>query len=177
MSGVKGLSTLMQAWDSLAAAGGVGMPLVLAGGGELEADAIRWAAGRPDVRYVGLQDDAGCRRLTAAAAAVVLPATAQEAFGLVVVEAMAAGVPVVGARIGALPELVVEGRTGLLHEPADPASLATALRVVVTDDELNRRLGAAGRRRYERGFTPAAGLAALESAYNDVLDRALTAGR
>jgi len=167
MSAVKGLSTLMRAWDSLAS--DLGVPLVLAGGGELEAEVRHWAAGRADVRYVGLQDDAGCRHLTASAAAVVLPATAQEAFGLVVVEAMAAGVPVVAARIGALPELVDEGRTGLLHDPADPASLAAALRAVVTDHELNRRFGTAGRRRYEQEFGPAAGLAALEAAYREVL--------
>lgn len=170
MSGPKGLPTLMRAWESLAERGGLGVPLVLAGGGELEDEARRWADGRSDVRYLGLQDEAGCRRLTAAAAAVVLPSTTRETFGLVVVESMAMGVPVVAARLGGLAELVVDGTTGLLHEPGDPDSLADALHTVVTDTGLNRRLGSAGRRRYEQGFTPATGLAALETAYREVLE-------
>ncbi|GAA4556718.1 glycosyltransferase family 4 protein [Pseudonocardia xishanensis] len=169
LSDPKGLPTLMRAWDSLAAAGGIGVPLVLAGGGELEESARRWARGRADVRFLGLQDDAGCRRLTAAASAVVLPSTTRETFGLVVVEAMATGVPVVASRLGALAELVVEGRTGLLHEPGDPASLADALRTVVTDRDLNRSLGSGGRRRYEEAFTPAVGLEALVSGYREVI--------
>lgn len=52
-----------------------------------------WAAGRDDVRYVGLYDRARCREAVAGAVAVVAPSTWKEAFGLVVVEAMAAGVP------------------------------------------------------------------------------------
>ncbi|CAM5538705.1 Glycogen synthase [Streptomyces griseoloalbus] len=94
---VKGVRLLMAAWDKLAG-GGVGVPLVVAGTGPLEAEVAAWAAGRDDVRYVGLYDRARCREAVARAVAVVAPSTWKEAFGLVVVEAMAAGVPAVAGR-------------------------------------------------------------------------------
>ena len=69
-----------------AAGGGVGVPLVIAGTGPLEPEVTAWAAGRDDVRYVGLYDTEECRRAIARSVAVVAPSTWLEAFGLVVVE-------------------------------------------------------------------------------------------
>jgi glycosyltransferase involved in cell wall biosynthesis len=161
----KGVRLLMAAWDQLAATGGLGMPLALAGAGPLEADVARWAAGRDDVRHLGLRDADGCRDLLARSAAVVAPSTWLEAFGLVVVEAMAAGVPAVAAGHGALTELVEDGVTGLRHVPGDPDSLATCLRRVVAAPARNREMGEAARRRYERDFTPAVGLDRLLAGY------------
>jgi glycosyltransferase involved in cell wall biosynthesis len=57
---------------------------------------------------------------------VLVPSLGYEAFGRTIVEAYAAGVPVVASRIGALPEVVEEGVTGLLAEPGDPDSWAEA---------------------------------------------------
>lgn len=168
----KGVRLLMTAWDELAAAGGTGLPLVIAGSGPLEAEVRGWAAGRADVRVAGLQDPAGCADLTARATAVVVPSTWLEAFGLVVVEAMAAGVPVVAAGHGAPAELVVDGVTGLLHEPGHAGSLAAALRAAVADPDRNARMGAAARLRYEEAFTPAAGLDALVAGYRSAISPA-----
>ncbi|WP_225625032.1 glycosyltransferase [Streptomyces werraensis] len=169
---VKGVRLLMAAWDELAAAGGVGVPLVIAGSGPLEAEVAAWAAGRDDVRHVGLYDRVRCREAVAGAVAVVAPSTWKEAFGLVVVEAMAAGVPAVAAGHGAFTELVEDGVTGLLHRPDDASSLAAALRRVTADGDGNREMGRAARLRYERGFSPKVGLARLEEGY-----RAAIAGR
>ncbi|MEU6641081.1 glycosyltransferase family 4 protein [Saccharomonospora sp. NPDC046836] len=168
LADTKGVPLLMAAWDALAAAGGIGVPLVLAGGGPLAETVAQWAAGRADVRYVGLLDRDACRELTARACAVVAPSTWPEAFGLVVVEAMAAGVPVVAAAHGAFPELVDDGETGLLHRPGDATELASALRRV-TVPQWNLQLGEAARRRYEKDFTPAVALDRLLSAYGSVL--------
>ena len=74
----------------------------------------------------------------------------QEGFGIVFVEAMAAGLPVVAARAGAVPEVVRHGRTGLLVPPSDPDALATALISLLKNPEKRRRLGAAGPRVAER---------------------------
>src|SRR5690606_12791501 len=137
--------------------GGVGVPLVVAGAGPLEREVAAWASGRDDVRYVGLYDRAECRRAVARAVAVVAPSTWLEAFGLVVVEAMAAGVPAVAAGHGAFTELVEDGRTGLLHRPGDAASLASCLRRITAGRALGREMGRAARRRYEQGFGPAVG--------------------
>ncbi|MFE0423222.1 glycosyltransferase, partial [Streptomyces sp. NPDC058953] len=62
LSESKGVRLLMAAWDELAAGGGVGVPLVLAGAGPMEGEVTAWAAGRDDVRYAGLWDPEQCRR-------------------------------------------------------------------------------------------------------------------
>ncbi|MEU8591714.1 glycosyltransferase [Streptomyces sp. NPDC048664] len=165
----KGVRLLMAAWDEVAAGGGVGVPLVIAGAGPLEREVAAWAAGRDDVRYVGLYDQAECREAIARSVAVVAPSTWLEAFGLVVVEAMAAGVPAVAAGHGAFVELVEDGVTGLLHRPGEAASLASCLRRVTGGSARNREMGRAARRRYERGFSPAVGLERLLEEYRTAI--------
>lgn len=165
----KGVRLLMAAWDEIAADGGVGVPLVIAGAGPLEREVTAWAAGRDDVRYAGLWDPAECRQGVARSVAVVAPSMALETFGLVVAEAMAAGVPAIAAGHGAFVELVDEGVTGLLHQPGDPASLASRMRRVVTEPGLNREMGEAARRRYEQGFSPAVGLERLVEEYRTAI--------
>lgn len=165
----KGVRLLMTAWDELAAAGGVGVPLVIAGTGPLEQEVTAWAAGRDDVRYVGLYDTAECRKAVARSVAVVAPSTWLEAFGLVVVEAMAAGVPVVAAGHGAFVELVEDGVTGLLHRPGEPGSLASCIRRIAAGPDRNREMGRAARRRYELGFSPAVGLERLVEEYRTAI--------
>jgi len=165
----KGVRLLMAAWDELAAAGGVGVPLVIAGTGPLKDEVTAWAAGRNDVRYAGLYDTDRCRRAIARAVAVVAPSTWLEAFGLVAVEAMAAGVPVVAAGHGAFTELVEDGGTGLLHRPGDAASLASRIRRITSEGDRNREMGRAARRRYERGFSPAVGLERLLEEYRTAI--------
>ncbi|MGH3938384.1 MAG: glycosyltransferase [Pseudonocardiaceae bacterium] len=161
----KGVPLLMSAWDMIAACGGIGVPLVLAGTGPLQDDVTRWAQDRDDVRYLGLRSRAECAQLMAGAAAVAAPSVWLETFGLVVVEAMAAGVPTVAAAHGGFVELIQDGVTGLLHRPGDPDSLAECLRRVVATPEVNQALGEAARRRYEQGFTPATGLDRLLAGY------------
>ncbi|MEH0581381.1 glycosyltransferase [Streptomyces sp. B21-108] len=165
----KGVRLLMAAWDELAASGGVGVPLVIAGTGPLEPQVTAWAAGRDDVRYVGLYDTAECQKAIARSVAVVAPSTWLEAFGLVVVEAMAAGVPVVAAGHGAFVELVEDGVTGLLHRPGEPASLASCLRRITAEPDLGREMGQAARLRYEQGFSPAVGLDRLVDEYRTAI--------
>lgn len=165
MTTEKGLRLLMAAWDAVAARGGLGVPLVLAGAGPLDEEVARWARDRDDVRYLGLRSTAECRELMVRSAALVAPSAWMETFGLVVVEAMAAGVPAVAAAHGAFVELVEEGVTGLLHRPGDPGSLAECLRRMVATPEANRAMGEAARRRYEHDFTPASGLARLAAGY------------
>ena len=162
----KGVGLLMRAWDRLG--GALGVPLVIAGTGPMQDEVAAWAAGREDVSYVGLRNKAECRALTADAVAVVAPSTWLEAFGLVVVEAMAAGVPTVAAAHGAFPELVDDGVTGLLHVPDDAASLADRLRAVAGDR--NREMGDAARVRYEKDFTPAVGLDRLVAGYEAAIE-------
>jgi glycosyltransferase involved in cell wall biosynthesis len=93
----------------------------------------------------------GLAALFARASVFALP-TLREAFGLAFLEAMAFGVPVVGTRIEAIPEIVVERETGLLCPPRDPAALAAALAALLDDPARAARLGAAGRARAAERF-------------------------
>lgn len=165
----KGVRLLMAAWDEVAAGGGAGVPLVIAGTGPLEPEVTAWAAGRDDVRYVGLLDPAECQKAIARSVAVVAPSTWLEAFGLVVVEAMAVGVPAVAAGHGAFAELVEDGVTGLLHRPGESASLASCLRRIAAEPALGLEMGRAARLRYEQGFSPAVGLERLVEEYRTAI--------
>jgi glycosyltransferase involved in cell wall biosynthesis len=86
------------------------------------------------------------------ASAFCLPSV-QEGFGIVFLEAMAAELPVVACRIAAVPEVVLDGTTGVLVPPRDPGALAEALEALVREPERARRLGQEGRRR-ALGFSP-----------------------
>ena len=83
---------------------------------------------------------------------LVLPSE-YEAFGLVLAEAMACGRPCIATRVGGVPEVVDEGRTGMLVPPRDPAALAEAMIEILSDPEKGRRMGEAGRAKALREFT------------------------
>jgi len=87
-----------------------------------------------------------------AAADVFVLSSSQEGLPLSVLEAMAAGLPVVATAVGGIPELVVHGETGLLVPRRDVESLSAALARLIADPALRRRLGAAGRARAEAVF-------------------------
>jgi glycosyltransferase involved in cell wall biosynthesis len=89
----------------------------------------------------------------------------------VVLEAFAAGVPVIASRIGALSELVENDVTGVLVEPGSPADLARALRLLAGDPELSVRLGRNARRVYERQYTKEQAARALLSVYDQTIRR------
>jgi D-inositol-3-phosphate glycosyltransferase len=73
-----------------------------------------------------------------------------EPFGLVAVEAMACGVPVVATAVGGLAETIDDGRTGMLVQPRSPSSIAAALRSVLSDERRRRAMGRAGGERARR---------------------------
>ncbi len=83
---------------------------------------------------------------------LVVAPSENEGFSLVVAEAMAAGIAVIASRAGGLAELVRDGTTGVLVPVDDPDALCDAMRLVLTDDELRRRLGAAARLDVESRF-------------------------
>jgi glycosyltransferase involved in cell wall biosynthesis len=92
-----------------------------------------------------------------------------EGFGLVLLEAMAAGRPVVASAVGPIPEIVVDGVTGLLVPPGDSAALAEAAIRLLCDPELAAALGRAGRARVERELKVDTMVARTESLYHELL--------
>ena len=92
-----------------------------------------------------------------------------EGFGLVLLEAMAAGRPVVATAVGPVPEVVADGETGLLVPPGDPAALAEAILRVLGDPGLAERLGRAGRDRVQRTFRLEQMVARTDALYRELL--------
>jgi glycosyltransferase involved in cell wall biosynthesis len=104
-----------------------------------------------------------------AGADVLLHPTSRDALPSALLEAMAAGVPVVASAVGGVPEVVVHGETGVLV-PAPPTAgdVAAALSRLLAEHDLRARLGRAGRERYERDFTAERWARRLRAVYEQV---------
>lgn len=139
--------------------------LLLFGTGPLEAElkarpdlgaTVIFAGYRPDLReYLGHVD-------------LLLHPALREGLGVSLLEAQAAGVPVVGFLAGGVPEAVVDGTTGVLVDPGNGAALAEAASRLLDQPNLRARLGAAGRARVAARFSPGAMTAAYLSLYREL---------
>ena len=147
-------------------------PLVLAGRTVEQSDAIlRPLAEAPlagHARHLGYVDDPARRRLFEQASMLVIPSL-DEGFGLPALEAMAAGVPVIASRRGALPEVV--GDAGILVDAGDDVAFAAAIDALLADPQRRRAQADAGAAR-AREFTWADSAARLLDAYRAALARA-----
>jgi glycosyltransferase involved in cell wall biosynthesis len=117
--------------------------------------------------YLGYRADA---ERVMAAADVVVCSSDFESYGMVNVEAMASGKPVVSTRRGGPSETVVNGETGYLVDPRDDAALAQHVIALLRDPELRARMGAAGRSRVETRFSAVASGLAFSECLNTILN-------
>ena len=130
----KGLVFLLQAWAALVARRPLAR-LVLLGDGPLHHELVRSAASlgiADSVRFAGWRDDAAA--LLVAADLFCLPSL-WEAFGYVLLEAMAAGVPILASRVGGIPEVLAEGEFGRLCPPGDAPALAAGIAAALNERE------------------------------------------
>lgn len=164
---VKGVEDLIAAFALVAPQSGV--TLDVAGAGR-ETDALRGQAeslGIADrVRFLGWRDDV--RTLMERWDIYAQPSRA-EGFGLAVVEAMAAGLPVVTTDVGGLAEIVANGESGWLVPVGDTRMMAARLGELIADPDARTRMGDAGRARAVSEFSPEREAAAIQSAYNRLL--------
>jgi glycosyltransferase involved in cell wall biosynthesis len=130
-----------------------GVQLAIAGRGQ-EEDALRRLSaelGTADrVHLLGLRDDV--ERILEAADVFVQPSRS-EGLPLSILEAMAAELPIVATRVGGVAEAILDGQTGHLIEPGEPAALADAMRKILESPDRGAALAAAARRRAEECFS------------------------
>ncbi len=120
----------------------------------------------------GYVPDAQLRAIAHRAGVVVIPSL-YEPFGIVALEALAAGAPLVAARTGGLAELLADTDAGLMFEPGNPEELARCITSILTDDELAARLTANGRALVEQTYAWDAIAAATAEVYDGLLLSAL----
>jgi glycosyltransferase involved in cell wall biosynthesis len=174
----KGIGTLLSAFKLLAAKRPE-VSLELAGGG----DAVgHWRAVADGMRlgdrvcFSGELNGEGLADAYRRASVFVLPSeTESEAFGMVLIEAMACGTPVVASRVGGMPAVVESTGGGVLARPGDPASLAEAIAALLDDEARRGALGAAGAAGVRRTYR----WDAVTGAFNDLIQELSTkeAGR
>lgn len=106
---------------------------------------------RQRVILTGMRRDV--ERMYAAMDIFVLPSTCDEAFGMVLIEAMAMARPVIGTMVGGIPELITDGKNGILVGPGSQEALAAAIKAYLSDSVFSSRIAAAGRRTVEEEFS------------------------
>ncbi|MEO8019362.1 MAG: glycosyltransferase family 4 protein [Pseudomonadota bacterium] len=161
----KGVGTLVRAWQELS-----DIPLRIAGDGALRATLEREAAGLP-IQFLGRVPAARVIELMQNAALLVIPSECYEGFPRVLVEAFATGTAVVAADIGGLGELITEGVGGAKFRSGSAAELADAVQRLWCAPVLRARQRAGNRLRFEREFSPSAGLASLTDVYRQAMVR------
>jgi phosphatidylinositol alpha-mannosyltransferase len=172
----KGLLDALKAHRILRKTGGRSRLLVV-GSGPQEREARRYVAtrGLNGVEFLGRVSDTEKAQLFKTADVYVSPATGGESFGIVLLEAMAAGTPIVCSDIHGYKGVVRRGREGLLVPPRDPRELAVAVDRLLRDPSLRERMGAAGRERADDFSWPRV-TAKVEDYYGFVIRRLAATG-
>ncbi len=164
----KGIAELMRAWPRVAAAVG-NARLVLAGsGGALDTEVRRWVGATKNVHAIGFRDDMAA--VMKSFDILVVPSHF-EGFGIVIAEALAAGVPVVASRASNLPELLDDGVEGRLVPVRDADALADAVIELALAGGLRSRMGAAGQDRARRDFRTERMVDQYEALLQSIIDR------
>jgi len=172
----KGLLDLLKAHRILRKTGS-GNRLLVVGSGPQEREARRYVAtrGLQEVEFLGRVSDAEKAQLFRTVDVFASPATGGESFGVVLLEAMAAGAPIVASDIHGYKGVVRRGREGLLVPPHEPKELAAAIARLLDDPALRAQMSSAGRIRAEDFSWPRVA-ARVEEYYGFVIRRLAAAG-
>jgi glycosyltransferase involved in cell wall biosynthesis len=160
LSSEKGLDVLAEAVRQTSAA-----PIDVIGSGPLEALAQE-AFGE---RYLGFRPLDEIMERMNAACFLVLPSVCYENSPRTIVEAFSCGLPVIASRLGALPDIVRDGVTGLLFNPGDAADLAKKIAWAAAHPVQMTRMGQAARAEYEAEYTPERNYEILMDIYDDAI--------
>lgn len=167
LSPEKGIDTLLDAWSRLHTR----MRLVIVGDGPLAPKVSAAASQYDGITWVGQQPQAEVQRLVGSAAVLVFPSVVFETFGQVIVEALAAGTPVITSTGGAGAELVQHHQTGLFAQAGDAASLVSQVDWLLSNAHRLEAMRTAARASYEARFTAAANYRELRNIYARALQK------
>ena len=172
----KGLLDLLKAHRILRKTG-AGNRLLVVGSGPQEREARRYVAtrGLQEVEFLGRVSDAEKAQLFRTVDVFAAPATGRESFGIVLLEAMAAGAPIVASDIHGYKGVVRRDREGLLVPPHEPKELAAAIARLLRDRDLRSRMSAAGRLRADEFSWPRVA-SRVEEYYGFVIRRLAASG-
>lgn len=170
----KGLGTLLAAWELLSQR----IPLVIVGDGPLRADLERRAAaqGLSQVLFRGRLDRSETQAAMRGAKILILASECYENFPMTVVEAFACGLPALCCRLGAMPDIVKEGDTGLHFTPGDPVDLAAKVEWAWTHPAEMRAMGMSARAEFESKYTAEQHLGRLVNIYAAAMSAARSYG-
>jgi glycosyltransferase involved in cell wall biosynthesis len=164
----KGLKTIVDAAEELK-----GVKFLIVGDGNARDDliaAIKRKGIDKDFILTGLRQDVPV--LMKVMDVFVFPSHAEyESFGIAVIEAMSAGIPVIASDIGPMREIINDGENGILIPKKDPVALRSAIERLMKDRDLMRRLGEEGRRTVLERFSLKKAIKEIEGVYERVLDR------
>jgi L-malate glycosyltransferase len=121
------------------------------------------------VSFLGVRDD--MENILRGSDIMVVPSIWEEAFGLVAAEASACGVPVVASDIGGLPEVVLDGQTGILVPPGDVSAIVHALKTLIENPDMRKSMGQAGRKHVEMNFDLQTQVSKTLALYKTLLNR------
>jgi len=147
---------------------------ILAGDGVLRKELEEYA------RKLGLAQEVEFRgvvgdipRLLASLDVVALVSSEREGLGIALIEAMAAGKPVIGTHIGGIPEVIQDGENGLLVAPKDSLALAKAIILLLGDNQKAKAMGERGKTIVRERFSFSAMIGQMEDLYQDLIDAKL----
>lgn len=167
----KGAPFLMRAWDAFRTRHSRSpLRLVVVGGGDMAPAVADWAIQHPSVTIAGHVTRAEVSRILAQSRAVVVPSQWEETFGMVAVEAMAAGTAAVASAHGAFPELITPGSDGALFAPTDVDALVDLFADINDHPQQWDDYGETAQHTYRTRFSPDAGIARLLNIYGFAVD-------
>jgi glycosyltransferase involved in cell wall biosynthesis len=168
LSREKGVATLLEAWRHLQGR----FPLKILGDGPLASLVREAAAQDPMIEWLGSRPIEEVLERIGEAAFLVAPSQWYENFPRVFVEAFAKGTPVIATRLGAMPDIVKDGGTGLLFQPNDASDLALKVRQIVADPSTLSKLRKDARQAFVDNLTAATNHKLLMAIYKQALQPA-----
>lgn len=164
----KGVKILIEAWRTLQE-----LPLMVIGDGP---DGEKYKKmvhniGIKNIEFFGFRPHSECMGLLNEAMFLVMPSIWYETFGLTIIEAFSRAKPVIASNLGAMAELVVDNKTGLLFKSGDPKDMAEKVRWLWKNPDECIRMGQKARQEFEAKYTPQKNYEMMMWIYNKVVER------